>query len=195
MNGYLFPKEDIRVLSQIVMQVISKGKLSPLARNVASIGRDTAKNLMVLETIEGYAFLLENVLRLPSEAVPPKDIAEIPLNLKEKWQWHLFEAVLNLTYANRTLRSSKFLDNLEEQWNHTQGRRSGSITAVDDSFIYSIWEEEKQIEIANSRKRREEEEVMEIVGTYVLLSVLMEILVPLLFVAHLPKILFETCCS
>lgn len=170
MNGYLFPKEDIRVLSQIVMQVISKGKLSPLARNVASIGRDTAKNLMVLETIEGYAFLLENVLKLPSEAVPPKDIAEIPLNLKEKWQWHLFEGVLNLTYSNRTLRSSKFLDNLEEQWNHTQGRRSGSITAVNDSFIYSIWVEEKQIEIANSRKRREEEEVMDIVGIYVLLK-------------------------
>lgn len=165
MNGYLFPKEDIRILSQIVMQVISKGKVSSLARNMASVGRGTAKNLMALESIEGYALLLENVFRLPSEVEPPKDVTEIPLNLKDKWQWNLFEAVSNLTYFNTTLRSSTFLDNLE-QWNHTRQRRFDDITASNDSFIYSIWEEEKHIEIANSRKRREEEEVMELVGRY-----------------------------
>ncbi|XP_024932638.3 uncharacterized protein LOC107423728 [Ziziphus jujuba] len=158
-NGYLYPKEDIDVLSQIVLQVVSNGKLSPLAQNMASTGRDTAKNLMVLESIEGYASLLENVLRLPSEVAPPKAIAEIPLKLKEEWQWQLFEAVSNLKTLNTTLRSSIFLDNFEKQWNQTQRGKARPIPAADDWFIYSIWEDEKQIEIANSRKRREEEEL------------------------------------
>ncbi|KAE8685128.1 putative UDP-rhamnose:rhamnosyltransferase 1-like isoform 1 [Hibiscus syriacus] len=72
-NGYIFPKENIRVLTQIILEVIPNGKLSPLARNIASIGRGTVKNLMVPETVEGYAFLLENVLKLPSEVAPPKE--------------------------------------------------------------------------------------------------------------------------
>ncbi|KAF3439932.1 hypothetical protein FNV43_RR18210 [Rhamnella rubrinervis] len=165
-NGYLFPKEDIRVLSQIVMQVISKGKLSSLARNMVSMGRVTAKNLMALESVEGYALLLENVFRFPSEVAPPKDATEVPLNMKEKWQWNLFESVSNFTYFNKTLRSSTFLDNLEEQWNHTQRGRFGAITAFNDSFIYSIWEEQKHIEIANARKRREEEELKDRTDQY-----------------------------
>ncbi|KAL5160889.1 hypothetical protein HKD37_07G018293 [Glycine soja] len=66
-NGYLFPKDNIRVLRQILLEVISKGKISPLACNIASIGRSTAKNLMASEAIDGYASLLQNILRLPSE--------------------------------------------------------------------------------------------------------------------------------
>lgn len=193
MNGYLYPKENIIVLSQIVQQVVSKGKLSPVARNVASIGRGAAKNLMVQESVEGYALLLENVLRLPSEVAPPKSIAEIPLKLKEEWQWHLFEAVSNLKNLSTTLRSGIFLDNFEKQWNQSQRGKVLPITAADNSFIYSIWEEEKQIEIANSRKRREEEEVMDggkIYYIYVPLRILIEqaIVSPLFNVVHLSKI-------
>ncbi|CAL9007370.1 unnamed protein product [Prunus brigantina] len=156
-NGYLFPKENIRVLSQIILQVISKGKLSPLARNIASIGRGTAKSMMVSETIEGYASLLENVLMLPSEVAPPRAVAEIPPKLKEQWQWHLFEAVSNLTHLDRNLRSHTFLDDFEEQYNRTQQQTFNAITATNYSFLYSIWAEEKFSQMVNSKKRREEE--------------------------------------
>ncbi|KAK7274270.1 hypothetical protein RIF29_15353 [Crotalaria pallida] len=158
-NGYLFPKDNSRVLKQIILEVISKGKISPLARNIASIGRSTAKNLMVSEAIEGYAYLIQNILRLPSEVAPPKAVSEIPLNVKEQWQWHLFEAVPNLTYQNRSLRSSTFLDKYEDRWNHSQKNRSTITVSSNDSFVYSIWEEEKLIQMAITAKRREEEEL------------------------------------
>ncbi|KAF8413260.1 hypothetical protein HHK36_001236 [Tetracentron sinense] len=158
-NGFLFPKENIGVLTQVLFQVISKGKLSPLARNIASIGKGPARNLMVLETIEGYASLLENVLKLPSEVAPPKAVTEIPPRLKEEWQWHLFEGIIDLKYLNRTLRNYSFLDKVEEQWNYTQMESSGATSAMDEAFSYTDWEEEKSIEMANARKRREEEEL------------------------------------
>lgn len=162
MNGCLFPKENIRVLTQIVQQVFLQGKLSPLGRNIASIGRRTARNLMVLETVEGYASLLVNVLKLPSEVASPMNVAEISPKFKEEWQWHLFEAVSNGTYMNSTLRSYTFLDKFVQQWNITQRGSSASVNPTNDVFLYSIWEEEKNIEVANARKRREEEEVSDV---------------------------------
>ncbi|XVF80160.1 hypothetical protein PTKIN_Ptkin15bG0048400 [Pterospermum kingtungense] len=155
-NGYLFPKENIKVLTQIILQVISKGKLSPLARNIASIGRGTIKNLMVQETVEGYTLLLENVLELPSEVAPPKAVIEIPSKLKEEWQWNLFEDLINSTVEDR---SSKFLNKLEEQWKHPRRERFGSLIAMNDSFIYDIWEEEKKMHSINTKRRREELEL------------------------------------
>jgi len=50
------------------------------------------------------------------------------------------------------------LDKVEDQRNHTQKEISSKINAMDNSFPYSIWEEEKSIEVAASRKRREEQE-------------------------------------
>ncbi|KAI4328856.1 hypothetical protein L6164_021179 [Bauhinia variegata] len=158
-NGYLFPKDNSKVLTQIILEVISKGKISPLAHNIASIGRSTARNLLVLESIEGYAYLLQNILKLPSEVTLPKDVSEVSPNLKEQWQWHLFEAVSNWTFENRTLRSNTFLDKYEEQWNISQKSKSGVTVATDDSFVYIIWEEERSIQMANTKRRREEEEL------------------------------------
>ena len=162
-NGYLFPKENIGALSQILLQVISKGKLSPLAHSIASIGRGTAKSLMVSETVEGYATLLKNVLMLPSEVAPPRDVVKIPPKLKERWQWHLFEAVSNSTYLDRNLRSNAFLDDFEEQYNRTQEERLNATSATNYSFIYSLWEEEKYIQMVSTKRRREEEMVRAVV--------------------------------
>lgn len=136
--------------------MISEGKLSPLVHNIASLGKSTAKNLMVMETVEGYASLLENLLKFPSEVASPKAVTEIPPKLKEEWQWNLFAASGHSTYTNRTSRSHRFLDKFEEQW--SQSQTGGSVT-TDESFPYSIWEEEKLIGIANAKKRREEDEV------------------------------------
>ncbi|KAG5565936.1 hypothetical protein RHGRI_001757 [Rhododendron griersonianum] len=157
-NGYLFPKGNLKVLTQILLQVVSQGKLSPLACKIASIGERTAKNLMVSETVEGYASLVEYILKLPSEAVPSKAVSEIPRKLKEEWQWQLFESILDSANLNRSSKSHKFLEEIEKQWNGTRTESSGAVTTTNETFVYSIWEEEKNIEMASARKRREEEE-------------------------------------
>ncbi|GLU00759.1 hypothetical protein SLE2022_181040 [Rubroshorea leprosula] len=158
-NSYLFPKENITVLTQIILQVISDRKLSPEARRIALKGKETVKNMMVMETVEGYALLLENVLKLPSETAPPKAVKEIPPVLKNEWLWNLFEAFINSSYEDRTWRSYKFLNTIEKLWNHTQMGSSSSLTAMDDSFSYESWAEVKNMQIMNTKKRREEEEL------------------------------------
>lgn len=140
-------------------EVISKGKISPLAHNIASIGRTASKNLLVAKTIDGYANLLQNILRLPSEVALPKAVSEISPKLKEQWRWHLFEAVSNFTFQNSTSRSDAFLDKYEEQWNHPPKSKSNVNVADNDSFLYRIWEEEKNIQMAITKRRREEEQV------------------------------------
>lgn len=165
MNGYLFPKDNISILTLITSKIIANGKLSPLAHNIASIGKNTAKTMMVPETIDGYGFLLENVLKLPSEVGPIKGITEISPKVKEEWQWHRFEAIAESTYSNSTLKSSIFLDNIEEQWNQTKTQNLGALPVEDETtFLYSIWMEEKSIRIASAKKRREEEEVRIVSG-------------------------------
>lgn len=158
-NGFLFPKENIGLLTEVLYDAISEGKLSPLALNVASAGKGPAKNLMVSESIEGYASLLANVLKLPSEARPPKAVADIPPRMKEEWQWHLFDDIMDSRYMNRTLKSYRFVDEVEEQWNHTIGDNSAG-SVVDEAFSYNDWEAEKLIEMINARKRQEDEEVI-----------------------------------
>lgn len=154
----LFPKHNVKSLGRIVKRLFSQGNLSPLAYNIASTGKRTARNFMVSEAVEGYASLLGNVLRLPSEVAFPRDVSDLSSNLKKEWQWKLFDLAPKPTHHNMTLRSSIFLDKLEEQWKQSL-KDTPSATSFDDSFVYSIWEEHKQMEMINFRKKREDEEV------------------------------------
>ncbi|KAM7274825.1 hypothetical protein ACFE04_016691 [Oxalis oulophora] len=158
-NGYLFPKENMKVLTNITLQLISNGKLSPLAHNIASIARNSAKNILVSETIEGYISVLKNVIKLPSEVTSPKPIEELDPKLKKEWRWDLFESFNSLRYEERTLQSYDFLRKVEEQMNHTQKPNFSSKTPLDDSFEYDVWEEHKYAELLNSKKRKEDEEL------------------------------------
>ncbi|MQM10375.1 hypothetical protein Taro_043271 [Colocasia esculenta] len=159
-NGFLFPKENIGMMTQILSQVLSNGKLSLSAQNAGSVARVHAKNLMVSETIEGYVSLLEHVVKFPSEVASPKTVADIPLRLKKEWQWHLFE---NLSYSHDPNKQNKnygILDKLEEQWNVSHMENAVNTTRmVDDAFSPIDWAEEKLIEMVNTRKRLEEEEL------------------------------------
>ncbi|KAK1425246.1 hypothetical protein QVD17_20594 [Tagetes erecta] len=157
-NGYLFPKRNIKVLTQIVLQLVSKGKISSLARNIASIGKHSAKNMMVLESVEGYASLIENVVNLPSEVASPRAVSEIPSNFKTEWQWHYFKDIADSKYVNRTSRIYHFLNKLENRSNRTLKDRFPDISS-DDTFLYSIWEEEKIIQTALAKKKREDGEL------------------------------------
>ncbi|XP_010522929.1 PREDICTED: uncharacterized protein LOC104801379 [Tarenaya hassleriana] len=165
-NGYLFPKENLKALTQIVLEVISKGKISPMAQNIALMGKTTVRNMMARETIEGYATLIENVLKFSSEVAFPKNVKEISPKLRDEWQWGAFEAFLNISHGNRTARSYEFLVKVEEQWNRTSGSNIKFGAVNDDSFVYEIWEEERHLQMMNTRKRREEEELKDRASQY-----------------------------
>lgn len=159
-NGFLYSKEDVDVLKQILLQVISRGDLSPLAQEIASVGREHAKNLMVSDTIHSYALLLESVIKFPSEIAFPKAVIGISSRLRGEWQWHLFENFTDVNNLNKASASYGILDKVEEQWNLTHNEASANNTSgVDEAFSLIAWEEEKMIEMVNARKRLEDEEL------------------------------------
>ncbi|XP_020517679.1 uncharacterized protein LOC18425470 isoform X2 [Amborella trichopoda] len=158
-NGFLFPKENIRVITQILRQALSNGKLSPLAKNVGSIGKGNARNLMASDAVKGYADLLQNVLKLSSEVMLPKTISEIPQNLEE-WQWNLVEDMESLIYWNKSTNGSDFLYHIEELYYRDVVEGSNNTSKViDQVFSLTDWEEEKSIEMVNAKRRREEEQL------------------------------------
>ncbi|KAL0347757.1 UNVERIFIED_CONTAM: hypothetical protein Scaly_1791700 [Sesamum calycinum] len=53
----------------------------------------------------------------------------------------------------------KFLDKIEKQLNHTNGEYSTALTASNDTFVYTIWEDQKYTDMASMGKRREDEEL------------------------------------
>lgn len=160
MNAYLFPKDEIRMLTKILLEIVSNGKLSAVAQKVALTGKSHIKNLMASETIQGYVSLLEKVLTFPSEITPPKPIMEIPARLREEWQWNLFVNISDVNCLNRSFRSYTMLDKLEEQWN---GGSFANISASFDEAFSSIdWQVQKRIEMENAKKRVEEEEVRQL---------------------------------
>lgn len=142
-----------------MLQLVSKGRLSSLARDIASKGKHTAKNMMVMESVEGYASLIENVINLPSEVASPKAVSEIPSNIKTEWQWRFFKAVADRKYVNRTSRVYHFLNKVENRRNRTLKESSAGIQ-TNETFLYSIWAEEKSLQTAVAKKRREDGEVM-----------------------------------
>lgn len=159
MNGFLFPKKDITVLTQIISQMVSNGKLSPIAHNAATVGKHTFKNLMVSESVEGYVSLLENVVVLPSEVAAPRSSISIPQKLKAEWQWHLFEDIADTRTQPSNKTTVKLLEKVEKQFNRGYIVPSTASISSNDSFLYAIWEEQKYIDSITMRKRREEEEV------------------------------------
>ncbi|KAK4793611.1 hypothetical protein SAY86_024046 [Trapa natans] len=158
MNGFLFPKGNLKALREIIKQLVWKGKLSALAHEVALRAKVTARNFGASEAVEGYAQILETILRLPSEVSTPKSVGDLSPEFKKHWKWDFFGAVVTPVYQNRTLRSLSFLGNDEELWNQTL-RGSLGKTGAEELFVYSIWEEQKSIELTAARKKREDEEL------------------------------------
>ncbi|CAL9085657.1 unnamed protein product [Musa textilis] len=156
-NAYLFSKVKVGMLRKILLEVVSNGKLSLSAQQVAAVGKRHARNLMASETIQGYVSLLEKVLKFPSEIALPKHVKEIPLRLSEEWQWDLFLNLRNMNNLNRSFISYRMLNKLEEQLDHSS---SANTSANFDKALSSVaWEEEKIIEMVNAKKRIEEEEL------------------------------------
>lgn len=161
-NGYLYPKEKVGMITRIITIAMSDGKLSLFSKRMASIGQNHAKNLMSRQSIEGYINLLENIVQFPSEAVNP-NLREIPSHLKEQWQWRHFENLTSVFYIEEDSREEQILLKYEKEWLRieSEGHNGNlSYSKGDDMFVAITWEEEKKIEMANIRRRLEEDEVI-----------------------------------
>lgn len=145
------------MLSQILLNAISKGNLSLFAQRVASVGKSHARNLMAAEAIQGYISLLEKVIKFPSDVLSPKAVEQIPLRLIEQWQWELFANVSEEGLLNSSSRSSTFLKNLVENRNNSHTNSSAHSYADVDGTLNPIdWEEEKKTEMMIAEDRLEE---------------------------------------
>nr|GMC89454.1 Phosphatidyl-myo-inositol mannosyltransferase [Ipomoea batatas] len=145
--------EDIKVLTDVMARVVSNGKLSRLAQDVAFSGEHIALNLMVSKSIEGYALILENIMPPGVEA---KSLAvRVPKFLVPKWKWLLSETVNE--YVIRSFKTHSFLNKFEKQFNPIQ--TESSMDEMDHIIMNHFWDEEKDLQIANSIKEAEEEEL------------------------------------
>ncbi|KAG0483133.1 hypothetical protein HPP92_011217 [Vanilla planifolia] len=159
-NGFLYPKDELGQLTMVVRKAILEGGLSPPAQLIATSGQVEARNLMVSETVQSYSWLLENVLKFSSEISPPKAIADIPSEMKEKWQWHLFEYLSDMNNQTETVRGPEIVEILEEEWNRTHMVNNVSTTSrFDESYSSVNWEIQRLVEAANAKKRLEEDEL------------------------------------
>lgn len=79
--------------------LISKGKLSPYARTIASSGKLLAKNMQASECIGGYMKLLYDVLTLPSDSIVPGLISQLE---QVEWEWDLFSEEIDQLSSNMT---------------------------------------------------------------------------------------------
>ncbi|PAN29631.1 hypothetical protein PAHAL_5G239500 [Panicum hallii] len=159
-NGLLFPKKNIGMLTQVLLRAVSNGKVSVSGQKIASVGKAYAKNLMASETIEGYAELLENVIKFPTDALSPLTAGEIPLALKQEWKWHLFEDVKHLHHVNGSLSGYKILQKLEQEWHSNLMERPPVGTSKNsEAFSAIAWEEQRANEVMDIKRKMEEDEL------------------------------------
>lgn len=148
------------MLSQVLLRAVLNGKVSVSGQKIASVGKAYAKNLMASETIEGYAMLLENVIKFPTDVLSPLTAREIPLALKQEWKWHLFENVKHLHPINESMPGYKILQKLEQEWhNNLMERPPVSTSKISEAFSAIAWEEQRENEVMDIKRKMEEDEV------------------------------------
>ncbi|OEL21462.1 hypothetical protein BAE44_0017521 [Dichanthelium oligosanthes] len=159
-NGLLFPRKNIGMLTQVLLRAMSNGQVSVSGQKIASAGKAYAKNLMASETIDGYAVLLENVIKFPTDVLSPLTAGEIPLALKQEWKWHLFEDVKHLHRMNESLSGYKILQKLEQEWhNNLKEHPPVSTSKISEAFSAIAWEEQRANEVMDIKRKMEEDEL------------------------------------
>ncbi|XP_019194793.1 PREDICTED: uncharacterized protein LOC109188619 [Ipomoea nil] len=152
-SAFLYPKEDITVLTEVMARVVSNGKLSRVARKVALVGEHIALNIMVPKSIQAYALILENII---PPGVAGKSLAlPVPKFLVPKWKWHLSETVNK--YVSTRFWTHSILNKFEKQFNPIQ--TESSMDEMDNIIMNRFLDEEKELQIANSIEEAEEEEI------------------------------------
>jgi len=115
---------------------------------------------MASETIEGYAMLLENVIKFPTDVLSPLTAGEIPLALKQEWKWHLFEDMKHVYRVNGSLSGYKILQKLEQEWHSNLMEHPPVGTSkISEAFSAIAWEEQRANEVMDIKRKMEEDEL------------------------------------
>ncbi|GLJ06827.1 hypothetical protein SUGI_0049490 [Cryptomeria japonica] len=173
-HGLIFPSGNIKLMTRTVSRAISNGKLSHLARKIASSGQVHAKDLLASESVLGYANLLEKVLQFPSESMLPKPISSIPEKVKNGWQWDLFiepksvkdDQVAGNIFAGMDQPTNSSIvfsieDLLKSRPVSIDSSQYQTMTTKDEIPGPVDWEVQKSMEIVEETERREEDELEE----------------------------------
>jgi hypothetical protein len=154
-------------LTKAFSHVIEEGKLSDLAKKVASEGKILAKNLLAYEFVSSNAKLLENVLYFPSNVMLPASLSQIQ---QKTWSWDLFERKAK----NENDQNTEFsvVDMLEQQFEKdlTGVSHFKNETLIGDFPTELDWEDLNEIEISEDVETREMQEVSFICFNFFLIT-------------------------
>lgn len=153
-HGILFTKFSPDALMRALSVLISDGRLSRIANNIASSGRLLAKNMLASECITGYASLMEEFLNFPSEVILPGSITQLP---KAVWEWDL-------------LRKDIEQGSFNEQRDEDVKRKSSVVIRLEEEFSdlvssLNISSSEKEILVPDIPTRQDWDIIAEIEST------------------------------
>ncbi|KAL5800388.1 hypothetical protein ACOSQ4_033272 [Xanthoceras sorbifolium] len=169
LHGIFFTKHDPDALMKAFSLFISNGRLSKFAKAVGSSGRMLAKNMLASECITGYARLLENVLKFPSDALLPGPILQFQ---QSSWEWNLFRNEIgqgtgdmaNMDERVTSHRNSSVVRVLEEVFSNVDSTIISEVknqTRVHDIPSGLDWDVLRDIENMEESERLELEELEE----------------------------------
>uniref|UniRef100_A0A7N0SVT9 Glycosyl transferase family 1 domain-containing protein n=1 Tax=Kalanchoe fedtschenkoi TaxID=63787 RepID=A0A7N0SVT9_KALFE len=87
-NGMIYTKHNPEDLMKAFSLLINDGKLSDLAQEVASAGKQMPKSILASECIAGYVRLFENLINFPSDVILPSSFS--PGQQVGEWDWGIF---------------------------------------------------------------------------------------------------------
>lgn len=152
-------------LVRAISVLSSDGRLTRIAKNIASSGRLLAKNMLASECITRYANLFEEVLNFPSDIILPDSIAQLP---KAVWEWDLFwdeikQASSDEQRDENVKKKSSVVIKLEEEFSDLVSvlniSSPGKEILVHDIPTQQDWDIIEEIEHTEEYDRVETEEV------------------------------------
>ncbi|CAM8961935.1 unnamed protein product [Rhodiola kirilowii] len=169
-HGMIYMNHNPEALMKVFSLLITDGRLSDLAQDVASAGKQLAKSILASECITGYARLFENIVSFPSDVRLP---SSVPPGQLSEWDWEIFiedmvHRSFNLTNFGKestSIKRSSVVYALEEYvTNHMGseiGSQNGTHTFLEDLPTNLDWEILGEIDSSEDYERQEMEELEE----------------------------------
>ncbi|CAM8967964.1 unnamed protein product [Rhodiola kirilowii] len=169
-HGMIYMNHNPEALMKVFSLLITDGRLSDLAQDVASAGKQLAKSILASECITGYARLFENIVSFPSDVRLP---SSVPPGQLSEWDWEIFiedmvHRSFNLTNFGKestSIKRSSVVYALEEYiTNHMGseiGSQNGTHTFLEDLPTKLDWEILGEIDSSEDYERQEMEELEE----------------------------------
>uniref|UniRef100_A0A2P2MFZ7 Uncharacterized protein MANES_07G093200 n=1 Tax=Rhizophora mucronata TaxID=61149 RepID=A0A2P2MFZ7_RHIMU len=162
-HGIFFAKHKSESLMRAFSLLLLDEKLSKFAQDIASSGRQIAKNMLASECITGYAMLLENVLSFPSDALLPGPVSQLQHKV---WEWNLIgkeeletDDLAGIDEMDFSVRKSSVVYSFEQEmtdWaDSTNASQTGAEVLVADVPNKLDWNVLREIEIFEENERLE----------------------------------------